>query len=440
MDGQLGHNAGFDALVDDRPEDGVFRIDRAIYTDQAVFDAEMERIFEGGWLFLCHESQVRKEGDYFATHMGRQPVYVIRGKDGALRCFMNACAHRGAVLTPYESGNARTLTCRFHGWTYDCQGACIGIKNEKGAYAEGFDKSQVGLTAIPRLETYRGFVFGSLADDVPPLEDHLAAAKGWIDMLADQSPQGLEVVPGTSAYLIWGNWKMQAENGVDGYHVSTIHRVYANTVKAREARSAHTGTAKTEAGRITGQVESGSYDLGNGHISIWAQRTSPEAAPLYEAKDRLLAEFPPPRVKWMIERGRNLLVFPNVLLMDNPSTQIRTMRPLGPDRAEITVRCIAPVGESAEARQARLRKFEDFYLSFGMATPDDLAALEDTYRGNLAHYARWNEFSRGLPDAVHGADAVAKEGGFEPVVSSPDWDHEVLYHGFYRQWRRMMTR
>ena len=75
---------GFSAFVEDRPGQGMFRIDRAIYTEDAVFEAELERIFEHSWLYLCHESQIAEHGDYYASHIGRQPVFAIRRKDGAI--------------------------------------------------------------------------------------------------------------------------------------------------------------------------------------------------------------------------------------------------------------------------------------------------------------------------------------------------------------------
>ncbi|MEK9646772.1 MAG: SRPBCC family protein, partial [Alphaproteobacteria bacterium] len=182
----------------------------------------------------------------------------------------------------------------------------------------------------------------------------------------------------------------------------------------------------------------GSYDLGNGHMAIWAQHTTPEVRPIWEAKERLEKELKPAQVDWILNKGRNLYIFPNVLLMDNPSTQIRVMKPVSADRMEVSVYCIAPKGESDTARAGRLRKFEDFYLTAGMATSDDIAALEDTHEGSLARDARWSEFNRGIGTFTKGADDEAKALGFEPVASSNNWDHEVLFHGLYRQWIKMM--
>ncbi len=214
--------------------------------------------------------------------------------------------------------------------------------------------------------------------------------------------------------------------------------MFASTISNRESKDEHTGMRKTESGRITGQVNSRGYDLGNGHMAIWAQHVTPEVRPIYEAKAWLESELRPAQVDWILNRGRNLFVFPNVLLMDNPSTQIRIMKPISAARTEVTVYCIAPRGESARARFARLRKFEDFYLTAGMATSDDVSALEECHAGAFGRTARWNEFNRGRAHMIQGADDDAKALGFEPVTTSPDWDHETLFHGLYRRWRDLM--
>ena len=432
MDGGFATD-GLRALVDDRVEQGVFRVRRAAYTDRRIFELEMDRIFERCWAFLCHESQIPEHGDYFWTEIGRQPVFVNRQEDGSLKCFVNACSHRAAILTPFRRGNARSITCRFHGWTYGADGACRAIKNAE----EGADRSKYDLREIARLESYRGFVFGSLDANAQRLEDWLGPAAAWIDLMTVQSADGLEVVPGSSTYAIDGNWKLQAENAVDGYHVSTVHRVFANTIAARESKGEYTGMRKTEAGRMGARVPSAGYDLGNGHMAIWAQHTTPEVRPAWEAKDRLERELTPAQVDWILNKGRNLYLFPNVMLMDNPSTQIRVMKPLSADRVDVSVYCIAPKGESDAARAGRLRKFEDFYLTAGMATSDDIAALEDVHEGSLV--ADWTEFHRGIDQIVHGADEDARALGFEPAACSGNWDHEIIYHGFYRQWLRLMS-
>ena len=103
--------------LDNRPEEGIVRVNRAVFTDEEIFDLEMKYIFEGNWLFLAHESQIPNPGDYFTTNIGRQPVVITRSKDGKLNCLINACSHRGAMLCRKKVDNRLTITCPFHGWT-----------------------------------------------------------------------------------------------------------------------------------------------------------------------------------------------------------------------------------------------------------------------------------------------------------------------------------
>jgi benzoate/toluate 1,2-dioxygenase alpha subunit len=232
---------------------------------------------------------------------------------------------------------------------------------------------------------------------------------------------------------------MQTENAVDGYHTSTVHRVFANTVRQRESRGGYDGVMRTETGRIAGEVRDGSYDLGGGHMVIWADRSPPDINPLYEQRGRLEREYSKGKVDWMLRRGRNLIVFPNLMLNDFAATQIRTFRPLAVDKTEVTIYCLAPSEETGEARYARLRKFEDFFMVSGMATSDDVMALEATQEGSRARGAQWTEFHRGFDTITAGADDAACDGGFVPATSNTTWDQETLYHGFYRVWRGLMT-
>ena len=436
---ELAYQIDFEDFLDDRVEDGMFRIHRSIYHDAAVYEAEMDSIFERQWNFICHDSQMPQPGDYYATHIGRQPVYAHRQIDGSVKAFINACSHRGAVLTPMKQGNAKVISCRFHGWAYDCDGRCIRIKaQDTGFPTEGFERSHFNLKEVPLVAKYRGFIFGCLDPMAAPLEQHLGGARFFIDFFADQSPNGLEVLPGSQTYVCDHNWKLQAENVVDGYHVSTVHRNFMTTMLAREERDGTEGLLRTETGRIQGNVANGCYDLGNGHFALWADRASPDAAPLYPATKRIERDLSPARAHWMLRRGRNILVFPNLVLNDLASTHMRTHRPLGPERCEVTIWCIAPKGEPAEARAARLRKFEDFFLVTGLATSDDVVSLDTAQAGAHGSEAGWNEFTRGITTFTKGADKAARELGLEPTSSGETWDSENTYIGFYRHWRKLL--
>ena len=243
-----------DAVIDD-PEAGVYRANRRIFTDEEIFELEMKHIFEGNWIYLAHESQLPNPGDYFTTYIGRQPVVITRDKDGELHCLINACAHRGAMLCRRKTDNRTTLTCPFHGWTFRNDGTLLKVKDPDGAgYPATFNvDGSHNLTKVARFDSYRGFLFGSLNPDVVPLDEHLGDTTKVIDMLVDQSPEGLEVLRGSSTYTFDGNWKVQAENGADGYHVTATHWNYAATTSRRstgESKNEDQGARRRQLGQV----------------------------------------------------------------------------------------------------------------------------------------------------------------------------------------------
>ncbi|HVA12377.1 MAG TPA: aromatic ring-hydroxylating dioxygenase subunit alpha [Stellaceae bacterium] len=434
----MEHGARYAQLIDDRPDEGIFRINRTIYNDPAILEAEYRSIFEGGWLFLCHESIIPRPGDFFSTHMGRQPIFVVRTEDGAVAAYLNACGHRGSLLVKARSGNVQSIICPYHGFCFDMKGRCVAVPKRATGWPGEFELSQFDLRPIARIESYRGLVFGCLTPDVPSLREHLGAATALIDIFVAPAPQPLEVVSGYSIYQTACNWKIMHENGPDAYHAPVVHNNFAAAIAYREKRSGAEGLRKTDTGRLTARIASASYDLGNGHTAFWHERPSPEAFPISAQKDALARRFTPGQLAWIVERGRHMTIFPNLLLNDLASTHLRVYRPLGVDRMETIIWCLAPVGEPAEARAARLRKFEDFFLASGMATPDDVAIAEGAQQASWAHASPWSVLSRGLSSCSDGPDAAARELGFAPRVSSDSWDHEVAIRGVYRRWLEMM--
>lgn len=146
-------------LIDDRPDAGVFRVSRRIFTDPAVFDAEIRTLFEGGWVFLGLASQASDPHDFFTTFAGRVPILVQRGGDGTLRAFINSCPHKGARLAQVRQGNARLHVCPYHSWSFDSSGRNKAIKwKAAGCYSEAFDRDDHGLAVLPRFANYRGFL------------------------------------------------------------------------------------------------------------------------------------------------------------------------------------------------------------------------------------------------------------------------------------------
>ena len=125
------------------------RIHASLYTDPQIFADELERVFHRGWVFVGHDSEVPRPGDFVTRHLGTEPVIMARGQDGTIAVLVNRCAHRGTMVCAAERGHTRTFTCPYHGWTYDLGGELLGAPYP-GGYA-GFDKSRHGLTRAPRV-------------------------------------------------------------------------------------------------------------------------------------------------------------------------------------------------------------------------------------------------------------------------------------------------
>ncbi|MBV8615958.1 MAG: benzoate 1,2-dioxygenase large subunit [Acetobacteraceae bacterium] len=430
-----------DDAVQDDPDAGVFRCKRSIFTDPDLFELEMRHIFEGNWIYLAHESQIPNKNDYFTAYMGRQPVFIARSREGELNAFANACSHRGAMLCRHKRGNKTSYTCPFHGWTFDNSGRLLSVKDPRGAgYPEGFNKNgSHDLTRVARFESYRGFLFGSLNPGVAPLREHLGEAAKVIDMIVDQSPEGLEVLRGSSTYVYDGNWKLQTENGADGYHVSAVHWNYAATTSRRK-EAEQVDNVRAMSARGWAKQGGGFYSFENGHLLLWTNWENPQDRPNWERREELARQFGQARADWMVRRSRNLCLYPNVYLMDQFSSQIRQYRPLAVDKTEVTIHCIAPRGESAEARARRIRQYEDFFNASGMATPDDLEefrACQFSYRGRAAP---WNDLSRGAAHWIRGADEAAQAIGMRPLMSGVRTEDEGLFVVQHKYWQDAMKR
>nr|WP_315181948.1 Rieske 2Fe-2S domain-containing protein [uncultured Flavobacterium sp.] len=420
-----------DSLLEKNVAEGLYRHNRESFTNPELFELEMKYIFESNWVYLAHESQITETNDYFTTHIGRQPIFIARNKEGELNAFINACSHRGAQLCRYKKGNKSTYTCPFHGWTFNNSGKLLKVKDVKGAgYPEQFNtEGSHDLKKVARFESYKGFLFGSLNPDSSSLEDYLGETKKIIDQMVDQAEFGLEVVKGSSTYTYDANWKMQMENGADGYHVSSVHWNYVATMGNRKEE----GTKAVDPNGWSKSI-GGVYGFDNGHILLWTKMLNPEVRPLYSQLDRLNSELGDERTNFIVNETRNLAIYPNVYLMDQFSTQIRVCRPISVDKTEVTIYCIAPKNEAAESRALRLRQYEDFFNVTGMGTPDDLEEFRSCQESYLAKAMPWNDVSRGAEHWIYGPDEHATTMGINPKLSGIRTEDEGLFLMQHHYW------
>ena len=198
-------------------------VSRSIFVDHEIYQRELERIFATCWLFLGHESQIPKPGDYLTNYMGEDPVIVVRDGGGNIRVLLNSCRHRGMKVCRADGGSAQSFTCSFHGWTYGIDGALIAVPQYKDAYYGELDLARHGLKEA-RVATYGGLIFGSWGETAETLDSYLGELRWYFDVILERLLGGMEVIAGQQRYTVAANWKIAAENFAgDNYHLPHSH-------------------------------------------------------------------------------------------------------------------------------------------------------------------------------------------------------------------------
>jgi p-cumate 2,3-dioxygenase alpha subunit len=404
-------------IIDDRVG-GIFRINRRAFTRQEILDLERERIFGRNWLYVGHESEVAGPGDYITRKVGGRPVILVRDREGAVRVFLNMCPHRGNAVCREHSGKARSFQCFYHAWTFSLRGDLIGVPGEDG-YGTGFDRKEMALRSPARVESYRGMVFLCFSADVDDLVNFLGNAREHLDLALDNTTAGQEIVRGQQSYSMRANWKLLVENSIDGYHALPTHqrffRDYLNDIGVDTSAWSAESFNQRGIGR----------DLGNGHALIESPAGglpvgSKAGKQLAEIRAKIEAKHGPERAKRICDFSRNLLIYPNLILIANWRTA-RTFYPVSPDYIEIDSWALLPTDDTPELRRLRLDNFISFLGPGGFGTPDDVEALEACQRGFIADDSAFSDISRGMQrEQAYAGD-------------------ELQMRAFWRQWARQMT-
>jgi p-cumate 2,3-dioxygenase subunit alpha len=385
-------------LLDVNRDAGTFRVSRKAFTDQQVFEAERAEIFDRCWIYLGHGSELPKKGSFVTRPVAGRNVIFNRDAAGAVHAFLNSCPHRGATVCREPAGNAKNFTCSYHGWVFGADGKNRDLPGIE-SYPEGFNGSGCAdLVAVPKLDNYRDMWFVCFDRNGVELKDYLGGATEYLDLVIDQSEAGMEIISGTQEYAIRANWKLLVENSFDGYHALSTHSTYFDYLKNMNgvlAQSNVVGFAK---------------DLGNGHavveytapwgrpVANWAPAWGEDKkAEIDQIHARLVAKHGEERANRIARHSRNLLIFPNLLIIDVMSVTLRTFFPKAPDYNEVTAWAFGPKEETGWLRKNRLHSFLEFLGPGGFATPDDVEMLEQCQRGySNAKEAGWNDISRGM--------------------------------------------
>ncbi|MBS0318179.1 MAG: Rieske 2Fe-2S domain-containing protein, partial [Proteobacteria bacterium] len=168
-------------------------VHKSVYTDPALFDLEMQRIYGKAWIYVGHESQVPKAGDYHTTRLGDQDVIMVRAADGKVHVLYNRCPHKGAKVVAEGDGCAgQFFRCPYHAWTYRLDGSHLSAPMRRGLADTCYDPKHpdFSMRRLARVDSYRGFVFASQSPEGPGLQDFLGGVASSIDNLCDRSPVG----------------------------------------------------------------------------------------------------------------------------------------------------------------------------------------------------------------------------------------------------------
>jgi len=404
-------------------ERNTFKVSRRAFTEPHVLEMEREAIFDKCWLYVGHASELAKPGAFVTRAVGGRNIIFNRDAKGEIHAFLNTCPHRGMKLCRESSGSSKNFTCFYHGWVFGADGLLRDIPGRE-AYPEDFGcDHSADLVPVPRLDSHRDFWFLCFDPDAISLSDYLGDAKEMISVVADHAEEGMEIVSGAQEYGIRANWKLIMENSLDGYHAATTHATYFDYLRNLKLDLSLSGTGAP-------------VDLGHGHAAIeyvgaWGRPVAKWASTMGEENraevDRVFAglveRLGEARAKRVAHGNRNIGIFPNLVINDTMGLVVRTFYPVATDMMHISSWSLGPRGESAEMRKFRLANFIEFLGPGGLATPDDVEALENCQRGfaNLKE-APWTDLSKGL----------GRPGGEQRM------DDEAQTRTFWLEWDRRM--
>lgn len=415
-------------------EKKAFFVNREVFVSPDILEREQRRIFDRSWIYLGHASEIKNPGDFQTRPINGRPIIFCRDRKGEVKALINSCRHRGALVCRERSGNARQFYCMYHGWAYNTDGSVKVIPGEE-AYGPNFDKGQLGLTPVPRLDSYRDFYFISFDREIVDLSTYLGKAKDYIDLVVDQSPSGrMEIISGVQEYEVKGNWKLMVENSVDDYHLLATHSTWLNYM-----RNSGVNIQPPKGSGLLLPTKGFGKDLGNGHLTTdnpnfrgrpvakWISVYGEEAkADIDAIRAELVQRLGEGRAARVADTNRNLSIFPNLIINDGSAVTVRFFYPLSADRMRVVAWALGPVEETEAQRARRLYAFLTFYGPGGFATPDDVAALEAAQQGYQAfREVPWNDMSRGMA-----------KGPDEEQLHTDEGHLRV----FWRKWSEMMEK
>jgi PAH dioxygenase large subunit len=381
------------AGLDDDIERGVLPL--TVYNDADIYQLELERIFGRCWMFVAHETELPRPGDFVLRHIGQDPWIVVRGDDDVIRVLFNSCRHRGTEVCRSDRGNASHFMCPYHGWTYKNTGQLTGVPNRTTAY-QALEDTAWSLLQAPRVASYRQLIFACLDDEGPTLDEYLGDFRWYLDVHLALFEGGMTVLADPHRWRIAADWKSGAENfSGDSYHTQTLHRSIPQIGLAPLAPAVPISERATPHQHV---IEC------SGHAT--SMRRSEPGGPGFwgypaEVTDRLRLHGLTPQ---QVELGRTMInasgnVFPNLSFLhvaatDDPAVPpvtyltLRQWQPLGPGRMEAWNWVLAPSCATDDYRRRAYRAAAAHDGPSGNVEQDDTVAWLSIARAAGSLFAR----------------------------------------------------
>ncbi len=419
------------------------RVHRTCYTDQEIFDREMQQIFHRLWIYVGHESQIKNPGDYATTIIGRQPMILSRGKDGQVHVLYNRCPHRGSKLCNKLAGNTgERFYCSYHGWQFDMDGRVNTIPMMDGYSGTRFDldNPDFHMKRAARVESYRGFVFASLSPDGVDLKSHLGPSIAAFDDMCDRAPGGeVEIVPNCFRIIQKSNWKIFLENQLDCLHPSVTHASTGHAARAVEEaiEKRTTGKAPIKYHMLSAfampfpewdKLETVGFP--NGHCFLQGYMGLRPSDPDSLAYEKIMTEtYGEDRKEEILSVNlHHALVYP-CLSVQPPLQQLRAVRPLASNRTLTEIWHFRLKG----APEAIYRRSLDYYNLVNspstMVNADDLVNFRKCQEGLESDGGDWVSFHRN-----HGQDPVV-----DGVTTSVTGMSETPMRSMFAAWAGYMS-
>ena len=401
------------------PEEGLRRIPDWVYTDAAIYEREVERIFHGRtWNFVALECEIPNPGDYIRSHVGPTPVVVSRAGDGTIHVFENRCVHRAAEFCRTLSGNAKEFVCPYHQWTYDLKGSLIGVPFRRGVGGKGgmpgdFRNADHGLRRL-NVTAHRGVVFASYKDDMDSLQDYLGP-EILAEFEATFDGRKLSLL-GHYRHTLMGNWKLYHENLKDPYHATLLHTFLVSFgLMVVGNRSLMLADATGRHGVMASAKSDGKAVSGDARREMRAYR---EGMTLAEPRFMdFIDEFDSP---WSVTMST---IWPNLVIQREMNTLgVRHIVPAGPHEFVMKWTMFGFEGDDEEMTRHRLRQGN-------LMGPAGFLGLED------------NEAMKFVQDGMIRVPGGRHVVELDPAIEAGTADtliSEAAIRAMYRHWRQEM--